>query len=131
MDGTRGDGVMATTIPVRAPGKPRLNSWLHAAQGVGYYNLVDVKIGKDIIGEQVMVGDVVLTVIDDKLCLVEITGIQEWKGILRPQIVHKYSCKRYRTTLKEVRLYRHSDEIFKVKPEQVAKALLTGGIGNV
>ena len=83
--------------------------------------------GEDVIGQKVCVDDVVMTVIDDKMVLMSVVGIsldEFWKG--SPSMRHSFTLVRYKSKRKQVKVQRNSWGVFKVGPEQIAAAVLSG-----
>lgn len=83
--------------------------------------------GDDMIGQKVAVGDVVMTVIDDKMVLMSVVSImagKSWKG--GSVIRHGFTLVRYKSKCKQVKVHRNSWDIFKVGPEQITAAVLSG-----
>ena len=83
--------------------------------------------GDDMIGQKVAEGDVVMTVIDDKMVLMSVVEIREdelWrKG---EPMRHVFKLVRYKSKRKQVKIDRSGWGIFKVGPEQIAAAVLSG-----
>ncbi len=83
--------------------------------------------GVDMIGQELRVNDVAVTLIGDRLTLVEVLSITKdeiWRQ--SPRMYYRFIVSRYKSKIKEVKMSRRSHELFKVAPEIVSAAVLSG-----
>ena len=91
------------------------------------WNTKPVDEGDDMIGQKVAVGDVVMTVIDDKMVLMSVVSIvadEFWQA--NSAMRRSFTLVRYKSKHKQVKIQRSSWNIFKVGPEQITAAVLSG-----
>lgn len=107
--------------------KTMMMSKLNKAYASSPWMCEPVDEGEDMIGQRVRIDDVVMTVIDDKMVLMRVIGIsldEFWKS--NPSMRHGFTLVRYKSKRKPVRVQRNSWGVFKVGPEHIASAVLSG-----
>lgn len=91
------------------------------------WNTKPVDEGDDMIGQKVAVGDVVMAIIDDKMVLMSVVSIvvvESWQA--NSAMRHSFTLVRYKSKRKQVKIQRSNLDIFKVGPEQITAAVLSG-----